>query len=91
MRPAIAVASSASSLPFAASPPSVLASLARALSAAPSRASNSCTGWPACAATWAMPAPMMPAPTTKTGVSERRSKAMAVAKSAGRGPGTARA
>ena len=47
--------------------------------AAPSRASKSRTGWPACAATWAMPAPMMPAPTTKTGVSERSSNAMAVA------------
>ena len=31
------------------------------------------TAWPACAATWAMPAPMMPAPTTKTACRDRGS------------------
>ncbi len=76
MRAAIAFASAASSRPLAARPSSVAASLPCAAAAAPSRASKSLTGWPACAATCAMPAPMMPAPTTKTGVSRRRSRLM---------------
>ena len=76
MRAASACASAPSSLPLATRPSSVAASLARAASAAPSRTSNSRTGWPAWAATCAMPAPMMPAPTTKTGVSLRRSMLM---------------
>ena len=79
IRAAIAFASAPSSLPLAARPSSVAASFAQAACAAPSRVSKSRTGWPACAATWAMPAPMMPAPTTKTVVSERSSNAMAVA------------
>ena len=41
--------------------------------AAPSRESNRRTVCPACAATCAIPAPMMPAPTTSTGVSCPRS------------------
>src|SRR5574343_521187 len=57
-------AASALSLPFSAS----LANWARmpstALAAAPGRLSSSLTTWPACAATWAMPAPMAPVPTT---------------------------
>src|SRR5664280_997974 len=78
MRAATALASAASSLPLAARPSSVEASLATAAAAAPSRASKSLTRWPACAATWAMPAPMMPAPTTKTVVSRPRSRAMSM-------------
>ena len=50
-----------------------VASLVQAAAAAPSRASNSRTACPAWAATWAMPAPMMPAPTTSTGVPAPRS------------------
>ena len=38
----------------------------RALAAAPACTSNRRTAWPACATTWAMPAPMLPAPMTAT-------------------------
>ena len=40
----------------------------RPLSAAPGFASNSRTAWPDCAASCAMPAPMLPAPMTATGI-----------------------
>ena len=42
---------------------------ATASSAAPVTASTRATGCPAVAATWAMPAPMAPAPITATGTS----------------------
>ena len=78
--PAIAFASAASSLPLAARPSSVAASLrARRLRRRRRGCRTGAPDGPACAATWAMPAPMMPAPTTKTVVSEGRSIAMAVA------------
>ena len=41
--------------------------LATARLAAPSAASSNSTWWPATAATWAMPAPIVPAPTTPIG------------------------
>ena len=53
--------------PLASRPSRVLPICSQAVAAAPSRMSNSHTGWPAWAATCAMPAPMMPAPTTRTG------------------------
>ena len=63
----VAAADSAVILPLAASAFSVSAVLALAAAAAvPSRASNSLTRQPACAATWAIPAPMVPAPMTPT-------------------------
>mmetsp|Transcript_31935 Transcript_31935/g.75076 ORF Transcript_31935/g.75076 Transcript_31935/m.75076 type:complete len:231 (-) Transcript_31935:130-822(-) len=66
MRASVAATASALSLPLATRPSSVAASLALAASAAPSRVSNSATSWPAWAATCAMPAPIRPAPTTRT-------------------------
>ena len=67
MRSSAWAATSAVSLPLAARVCRVAANWVRDWSAAPSRTSNSMTGCPASAATWAMPAPMMPAPTTSTG------------------------
>jgi hypothetical protein len=66
IRPAAERASSALIRPFDASVSNVAASLRAASSAAPVRASNSSTRWPACAATCAMPAPIAPAPMTAT-------------------------
>ncbi len=63
-RPAAAAASSAVMRPLSASRPSVARSRSIASSAAPSRASTSTTSCPACAATWAIPDPIAPAPTT---------------------------
>ncbi|EWS57776.1 hypothetical protein Y694_04274 [Methylibium sp. T29-B] len=67
MRASVACAASALRRPFATSASRPVASRRNAASAAPSRASCSCTGCPAWAATCAMPAPMMPAPITHTG------------------------
>ena len=67
MRASVASTASSLSRPLATKPASSVISLALAWFAAPSRASNRNTGWPACAATWAMPLPMMPAPITSTG------------------------
>ena len=53
-------------LPLATKAPRLACSLSSAPWAAPSRMSYSHTGCPACAATCAIPAPMMPAPTTST-------------------------
>ncbi|MDT4868420.1 hypothetical protein FQZ97_1033820 [compost metagenome] len=72
MSTSVAAAASAVILPLATRPSSVAASFDLACAAAPSRMSNRNTGWPAWAATCAMPAPMMPAPTTSTGALLRR-------------------
>jgi hypothetical protein len=64
MRAPAAFAWSSDSLPFAASVTNVSTIRRFASSAALMRASKSCTRWPACAATCAIPAPMVPAPRT---------------------------
>ena len=58
-------------LPLASSASRLSRNLAQACCAAPSRASIKYTLCPACAATCAIPAPMMPAPTTRTFAEER--------------------
>ena len=63
-RSSVACASAPRILPLLASLSSVCSRLSRAAWAAPSRLSNSITCMPAWAAIWAMPVPMMPAPTT---------------------------
>ena len=82
IRPIKASTSADCIFPLATRVARLLRSLSIALWAAPSRTSNSCTVWPACAATCAMPAPMMPAPTTST-LALRRSVMVCSA----RGPG----
>jgi hypothetical protein len=66
MRSTAAAAAPPSSRPLAASLFSASAMPARAASAAPKRVSWSWTRWPASAAIWAMPAPIVPAPMTAT-------------------------
>ena len=66
MRPWMPSACSAVSLPFSTSLSSVFRRPASALSTASRRVSNSTTACPACAATWAMPLPIVPAPITAT-------------------------
>ncbi len=70
-RPKVCSAAMASMRPLATKPVSVAPSLVLASAAAPGRASCSQTGCPACAATWAMPAPMMPAPITRMGAPDK--------------------
>src|SRR5690348_5792180 len=64
MRSMVASRAPAASFPFSTSFASILVRLARALVTAPALASASTTSWPAAAATWAMPLPIAPAPTT---------------------------
>ena len=68
MRPMAAERSPAWSLPFSTSFARLLSIVARARSSAPSAASISVTSKPDCANTWAMPLPIVPAPTTPTRV-----------------------
>ncbi|MDT4850843.1 hypothetical protein FQZ97_850080 [compost metagenome] len=65
-RATLALRASAVSLPFSTRRPSWRSMPSMAWAAAPGRASKRRTGWPAWAATWAMPAPMAPAPMTAT-------------------------
>ncbi|MNQ89949.1 hypothetical protein D3C85_1052730 [compost metagenome] len=63
-RAMVALRDSADNLPLSTRLPSCRSMPSMAWTAAPGRLSSSSTGWPACAATWAMPAPMAPAPIT---------------------------
>ena len=75
-RASTASRASCSMRPFATKPSSALPIWAIAAAAAPSRRSISRTGWPACAATCAMPAPITPAPITATGACAASALAM---------------
>ncbi len=64
MRPSVSARCASVSFPFSTSFPRVLASFSTDLAASSGVASASVTAIPVCAATWAMPLPIWPAPMT---------------------------